>query len=94
MEEMMAAFFSAVEEDCRISTSHVSLYMALLALQSRNGEMNYFALDRKSIMKTSKISGLATYHKCIRDLHDYGYISYLPSNNRNIRTRVGLVRLP
>ncbi len=30
-------------------------------------------------MQIAKIRGYATYHKCIKDLHTYGYIEYLPS---------------
>ena len=32
-------------------------------------------------MRISKISAKATYHKCIKDLHNFGYIQYLPSFN-------------
>jgi hypothetical protein len=39
-------------------------------------------------MKTAKISGIATYHKCIKELNDYGYIRYLPSYRPNRSTRV------
>ena len=33
------------------------------------------------MMKLSKIAALGTYHKCIKDLQDFGYIEYLPSFN-------------
>ncbi|MFH6950455.1 hypothetical protein ACHRV6_18320 [Flavobacterium sp. FlaQc-51] len=33
-------------------------------------------------MKTAKISGPVTYHRCTGDLNDYGYINYLPKRNR------------
>ena len=32
-------------------------------------------------MRISKISSKATYHKCLRNLHDSGYINYQPSYN-------------
>ena len=32
-------------------------------------------------MGISKISSYATYHKCIKQLHNYGYIRYSPSYN-------------
>jgi hypothetical protein len=32
-------------------------------------------------MRISKISSKATYHKCLRNLHDLGYINYQPSYN-------------
>jgi hypothetical protein len=33
-------------------------------------------------MEAAKIIGLATYHRCTKELHTYGYISYLPSYNK------------
>lgn len=44
-------------------------------------------------MRGAKIFGLATYHKCIKDLNDFGYISYQPSYNPRVGSRVYLVRL-
>lgn len=32
-------------------------------------------------MHVCKISSTATYHKCIKELHQYGYITYTPSYN-------------
>ena len=32
-------------------------------------------------MRISKISSKATYHKCMRELNDKGYIKYEPSYN-------------
>ena len=31
------------------------------------------------MMQIAKIGGYATYHKCIKDFHTYGYIEYIPS---------------
>lgn len=90
---MVIAFFRAVEEDNRILTSHISLYMALLVVASQCGQADSFGVNRRAIMKVSKINGLATYHKCIRDLHDFGYVNYKPSHNSNVQTRVSLVHL-
>jgi len=39
-------------------------------------------------MELAKISGVATYHKTIRELHEYGYIKYQPSYNRFSRSRI------
>jgi hypothetical protein len=44
-------------------------------------------------MFVAKISGPATYHKCIKDLNDFGYIEYVPSFNPAINSRVYLLKL-
>ena len=42
-------------------------------------------------MEAAKINGLATYHKCIRELHEYGYIDYHPSYNAAICSQVTML---
>ena len=32
-------------------------------------------------MRLSKVSAKSTYHKCLKDLHQMGYLQYLPSTN-------------
>jgi hypothetical protein len=75
----LSSFFEAIRQDNRISTSHISLYMALFECWNQNDFRNPVSIRRQQIMESAKISGLATYHKCIKELHAYGYISYLPS---------------
>lgn len=89
--EKLAAFFKIAEEDNRVSTSHISLYAALLVVQSQSREEDSFRIRRRALMKLAKISGLATYHKCIRELAKYGYIVYLPSYKSSVQSRVRLV---
>jgi hypothetical protein len=38
-----------------------------------------FLVTRKTVMGFSKIASTATYHKCMKDLDAYGYVSYHPS---------------
>lgn len=38
-------------------------------------------ISREEIMKSSKISSIATYHKCIKELERLGYLEYNPSFN-------------
>ena len=81
-------FFRAIREDNRIGTSHISLYVALVELWGRKNFEEPLSITRQQVMETSKISGLATYHKCIRDLSAYGYLRYEPSYNPSIQSKV------
>lgn len=94
MEEVrqLISFFSAIHEDNRIGTSHISVYMALFHFCCLNGFKNPVEITRAEIMRTAKISGLATYHKCIRDLVEAGYIQYQPSFNPAFNSRVFLLQ--
>jgi hypothetical protein len=41
-------------------------------------------------MELCKISASSTYHKTIRELHEFGYIEYRPSFNHNKRSLIRL----
>lgn len=86
-------FFKTIREDNRITTTHISLYMALFELWNQNEFQNSFCMSRRAVMEAAKISGLATFHRCIRDLHQFGYIRYLPSRNPAISSLVYMVNL-
>lgn len=94
MEEVkeLTKFYAAIKNDNRIGTTHISLYMALFQFYNLNGLCNPVCITRSSVMEVSKISGLATYHKCIKDLHEFGYIQYLPSYNPAISSQVYLLK--
>ena len=93
MEEVkeLTKFYSAVKDDNRLGTSHISLYMALFQLYNMNGFCNPVFITRGPVMELAKISGLATYHKCMKDLHQYGYIQYQPSYNPAISSQVTIL---
>ncbi|MDP4271080.1 MAG: transcriptional regulator, partial [Bacteroidota bacterium] len=77
----LTGFFHRISSDNRLNPTHVSLYMALFQFWNVNHFGNPISICRQDLMKISKISAKATYHKCINDLHAYGYIVYEPSNN-------------
>jgi len=89
----LTSFFSAIREDNRIGISHVCLYMALFQFYNLNQLRNPVNITRAAVMEVAKISGLATYHKCIKDLADLGYIQYRPSYNPAIRSQVYLLKV-
>ena len=77
----LTGFYEAIQEDARIGTTHISLYMALLQQWNLNGGINPIVIARTTIMKTAKINARYTYNKCMNNLQEFGYIIYLPSSN-------------
>ena len=67
--------------------------MALFHFYTLNKFENPIMVNRAVIMETAKINGIATYHKCIKDLAQYGYIIYQPSFNPGVNTRVALLKV-
>ena len=87
----LTSFYSAIKNDNRIGTTHISLYMALFQFYNLNRLENPIQITRTRVMEVAKISGLATYHKCMRDLVEFGYIEYQPSYNPSISSQVVLL---
>jgi hypothetical protein len=75
----LSSFYSAIEDDNRIAATHISVYMALFYFYHLNLLHNPIFITRESVMRAAKINGVATYHKCIKDLAKFGYIKYEPS---------------
>ena len=73
--------FQQLSQDRRLHSSHVSLYLALLIIWEQSLSSNPFIVSRKQLMSISKIGSFATYHKCIRQLEEFGYIKYVPNFN-------------
>lgn len=90
MEELkpLTDFFSAIEKDGRISVTHIGIYAALLQYRSRKEFANPIQLFTHEIMKIAKISSPKTFHKCVKDLSEYGYIEYRPSFKRNQGSKI------
>ncbi|MFC4163877.1 hypothetical protein ACFOWU_09440 [Epilithonimonas zeae] len=80
-----------IVEDHRFYPTHIALYIVLLRYWQMNHCQNSFRIYREEVMKLSKIKSIATYHKCIKDLNDAGFIVYSPSFNTYRGTLVDIV---
>lgn len=78
---VLYGFMETVREDPRIGPSHISLFMAILYYSKIQGCQMPVSIYSRELMRQAKISGMATYLKCMRDLNELGYIRYIPSYN-------------
>lgn len=74
--------------DSRINVWHIGILLALADISYHHGGSNPVTITRRLVMRLSHIGSLATYHKCIRQLEEYGYITYRPSYNYYDKTKV------
>lgn len=81
MEPILCRFYEAVLADPRIGATHISLYMALFQRWRTAGFRVPLIFTSREIMPLAKIDSRATYHRCLRDLVEGGYIRYFPSCN-------------
>jgi hypothetical protein len=86
----LSDFYKAIEDDARINVTHISLYFALLNRWNLNQGQNPLLVVRHDLMKAAKINARHTYNKCMNNLQEFGYITYLPSSNPFIRSTVYL----
>ncbi|WP_246236252.1 hypothetical protein [Flavobacterium ajazii] len=75
----LSDFFSAIKNDFRVSTTHIAIYAALLHCRVDKGFINPIEVYRYEVTFIAKVSSARTYHKCIRELSEYGYLKYEPS---------------
>lgn len=75
----LTGFFDRVCKDHRLNPTHISVYMAIFQFWNVNRFKNPLSISRSEIMELSKVSSRNTYHKCMKELHQYGYFRYDPS---------------
>lgn len=77
----LTGFYDKIQQDERLNPTHISLYLALFQFWNINHFQNPISISRNEMMRLSKISALGTYHKCIKELQNFGYVEYIPSFN-------------
>lgn len=77
----LTEFFDRVIQDHNLNPTHISLYIALFQFWNINRFQNPINITRDEVMQISKIASKATYHKCMRELNEKGFLKYEPSFN-------------
>jgi len=77
----LTAFLQKVKSDDRLNSSHISLYLALFHYWNINMFENPLSVNRAQMLGLSKIGSQHTYYKCLKELHSFGYIHYVPSHH-------------
>ena len=89
----LTGFFHRVHTARNLNPTHISLYLALFQCWNINRFNNPTSISRDEIMKASKINSKVTYHKCIKELHNFGFLEYLPTYNPHSGSYVNMVNL-
>jgi len=86
-------FLERVKEDSRLNPTHISLYLSLFRIWNIGRFPASFFINREEAMSVSKIGSKCTYHRCISNLTEWGYIEYFPSRNPYKGSRVKILSL-
>lgn len=77
----LVSFHDKIVDNPRVGPSHISLYTAILYHSDKHGFKFPISVFSRELMLNAKISGVATYTRCIQDLKEFGFIKYVPSYN-------------
>ena len=89
----LTTFYEVVCADPRIGATHISLYMAFFQRWQANQFKNPIVFTSREIMPLAKIDSRTTFHRCLRDLVEGGYIRYIPSCDPVVKCLVFLNKL-
>lgn len=84
--------FQKIYNDNRLNPTHVSLYLALFQTWNSTRFADEFFVIRDEVMQFSKIGSKSTYHRCLKELHKFGYIEYHPSHNPYRGSKIKLTK--
>lgn len=87
----LTAVIDKFSKDCKMKSTHVSLYLGLFYLWNFNRFNNPLSVNRSEVMSISKVGAKMTYHKCLRELHEGGYIQYFPSHDSNQGSKIHMI---
>jgi len=86
-------FFECLTGDKRLSSYHISLYLALFRQWNACRFSERFAISRAEMMDLARIGSANTYARCMKELADWGYIRYKSSSNLHRGSEVSCIRL-
>lgn len=89
----LTGFFDRAIQDQTLHPTHISLYIVLFQFWNINSFQNPISITREEVMRISKIASKATYHKCMKELNEKGYLKYEPSFNPFKGSSVHLLNL-
>ena len=93
IRHLNAFFFQHVKHDKRLTANHVSLYLSLFQFWNCNRFQNPFYIKREDVMSINGIGSRNTYMKCMKELHQFGYIFYVPGTNKFQKSKVHIAKL-
>jgi len=75
----LKTLYQVLRKDERITTWHLGLCLTLFFLWQEQGCPSVLYASRSILMDFTHIKSIVTYHKCIRELQRFGYITYEPT---------------
>src|SRR5690242_2498332 len=83
-------FLAISQKDQRLSSTHISMYLALFYLWNGYRFAAKFFINRDTVMALSHIGSKATYLRMLDDLHAFGYIRHEKPTGKYGKSRISM----
>jgi hypothetical protein len=93
VSQQLADFFDTISQDSRIGANHIVIYLALVNVWQHLGFPDDIQVSTYEMMQVTRIKAIDTYLKHLRGLAVFGYISYQPAVNDQIKAVIRFRRL-
>ncbi|UYQ92145.1 hypothetical protein MKQ68_18825 [Chitinophaga horti] len=77
--EKIGNFLGKLAKDQRIGVYHLVMMLAILNKWQYRGTAGVLMMSRRTLMQVTKIRSIATYHKYLKELQEFGYVEYFAS---------------
>lgn len=71
--------FEQMSCDARLSALHVALYHSVLRCWKKAKGASECKVNDIALREASKIHSTSVYHRCLKELEEWGYLRYFPS---------------
>ncbi len=78
-EEKVKLLLKRWKGDPRLRVYHMVILMAILNLWLAQDSEGAISISRRLMLAVTRIGGIGTYHRYMKDLQVLGYIDYTPS---------------
>lgn len=86
-------WFEVVYKSEDITPIHIALYVMLFNLWNQSHFAPFIVINRQEMITLTRIGSMSTYSKCMRELHEKGWIQYLPSTSKYGSSKVVMLPL-
>ncbi|UGU15410.1 hypothetical protein LS482_17220 [Sinomicrobium kalidii] len=83
--------FNRFYKDEKLHPGHISLYMALFQFWNASRFAKTFPIQRGIVMPCAAIRSKSSYHRYLKDLHQWEYLRYFPSKSPRVGSRVEMI---
>jgi len=84
-------WFEHMKANPEMKPTHIALYVVLFHFWNQSHFASSFVINRQALMNAMKLGSATTYSKCMKDLHQWGWIIYYPSRSKFGVSRVSLI---